>query len=83
MAHIQILFLEESYYYTMNYEPCRSVALQLDVVLVMEKDILEDLACMHSFAMKEVENGPTAYLVCLKHFETDSFALEVQVTKIQ
>ena len=39
-----ILFLEESSSYTMNYEPCRSVALQLGVVLVTEKDILEDIA---------------------------------------
>ena len=51
MAHIRILLLEESYY-TTNYEPCRSAALQLGVVLVTEKDILEDIASTHSFAMK-------------------------------
>ena len=53
MAHIHILFLEESYY-TTNYEPCQSVGLQPGVVLVTEKDILEDIACTHSysFAMK-------------------------------
>ena len=37
-AHIRILLLEESYY-TTNYEPCRSAALQLGVVLVTEEDI--------------------------------------------
>ena len=56
MAHICILLLEESYY-TTNYEPCRSAALQLGVVLVTEKDILEDIACMHSFAMKAYERS--------------------------
>ena len=44
LVHIHTLFLEESYYYTTNYEPCQSVALQLYVVLVTEKDILEDIA---------------------------------------
>ena len=82
MAHIYILFLEESYNYATNHEPCQSIALQLGVVLVTEKDILEDIACTHSysFAMKaytkEVENRPTAYPVRLKHFETDCCALE-------
>ena len=64
MAHIRILLLEESYY-TTNYEPCRSAALQLGVVLVTGKDILEP-ACTHSFAMKAYTyerngDGPTAY----------------------
>ena len=48
MVHIRILLLEESYYIT-NYEPFRSAALQLGVVLVTEKDILEDIAGMHAF----------------------------------
>ena len=82
MVHIRILLLEESYY-TMNYKPCRSAALQLDVVLVMEKDILEDIACTHSFGMKEVENGPTAYPVHLKHFETTALLSKAQVTEMQ
>ena len=73
MVHIRILLLEESHY-TMNYEPCRSAALQLGVVLVTEKDILKDIASTHSFAMKAYRyerngDGPTAYPVCLKHFE--------------
>ena len=82
MAHIRILLLEESYY-TTNYEPCRDAALQLGVVLVTEKDILEDIACTHSFAIKEVENGPTAYPVRSKHFETTALLLKPQVTEMQ
>ena len=88
MAHIRILLLEESYY-TTNYEPCRSAPLQLGVVLVTEKDILEDIACTHSFAMtesksvKEVKNGPTAYPVRLKHFEMIALLLKAQVTEMQ
>ena len=49
MAHIRILLL----YNTVNYEPCRSVALQLGVVLVTEKDILEDIAGLHTFLRYE------------------------------
>ena len=56
MAHIRILLLEESYF-TTNYKPCRSAALQLGVELVTEKDILEDIACAHSFAMKAYERS--------------------------
>ena len=55
MTHIRILLLEESYY-TTNYEPCRSAPLQLGVVLVTEKDILEDIACTHSFAISVKAN---------------------------
>ena len=43
MAHIRIILLLEESYYTTNYEPCRSAALQLGVVVVTEKDILEDI----------------------------------------
>ena len=87
MAHIRILLLEESYY-TTNYEPCRSAAMQLGVVLIMEKDVLEDIPCTHSFAMKaytyERNDGdrPTAYSVRLKHFETIALLSKAQVTKI-
>ena len=52
MAHIRILLLEEGYY-TTNYKPCRSAALQLGVVLVTEKDILEDIAGLHAFLRYE------------------------------
>ena len=86
MAHIRILLLEESCY-TMNYKPCQSAALQLGVVLVTEKDVLEDIACTHSFAMKAYAherngNGPTAYPVCLKHFETIALLSKARVTEI-
>ena len=40
MARIHI-FLKESYCYTMNYEPSQSIVLQLVLLLVMEKDILQ------------------------------------------
>ena len=56
MAHIQI-FLIESYCYAMNYKPCQSVKLQMGVVLVTEKDILEDIACTHSLAIKAYERS--------------------------
>ena len=51
-----VLLLEGSYY-TTNYEPSRSAALQLGVVLVTEKDILEDIACTYSFTMKAYERS--------------------------
>ena len=52
IAHIRILLLKESYY-TTNYEPFRSAALQLGVALVTEKDILEDIAGVHAFLCYE------------------------------
>ena len=83
MAHIHILFLEESYYYTTNYEPCRSVALQLGVVLVTEKDILKDIACTHSysFAMKAYERSGEQANRLSSTFKAFCFAFEVQVTE--
>ena len=84
MAHIRILLLEESYY-TTNYVPCRSAALQLGVVLVTEKDILEDIAGLHEFLRYTYErngDGPTAYPVHLKHFEMIALLSKAQVTDI-
>ena len=51
MAHIRILLLEECHctMITNHAEVLR--CMQLGVVLVTE-DILEDIACTHSFAMK-------------------------------
>ena len=57
MAHIRILLLEESYY-TTNYEPCRSTALQLGVVLYSNGGYTrEDIDCTHSFTMKAYERS--------------------------
>ena len=57
MAHIHILLLEESHctMITNHAEVLR--CMQLGVVLVTEKDILEDIACTHSFAMKAYERS--------------------------
>jgi len=71
----------------MNHEPCQSVALQLGVILVAEKDSLhafprdESLRKKWMKAVKQQRsnwNGPMANSVlCSKHFETACFALEV------
>ena len=85
MAHIHILFLEESYNYTTNYEPCRSAALQLGVVLVMEKDILEDIACTHShsFAVKVYERSGERANCLSSTFKAFCFALEGSSYRVQ
>ena len=62
MAHIRILLLEESYY-TTNYEPYQSAALQLGVVLRSNGEgytrgySLHAFLCYESIIMKEVDNG--------------------------
>ena len=57
MAHIRILLLEESHCTTITNHAEVLRCMQLGVVLVTEKDILEDIAFTHSFAMKAYERS--------------------------
>ena len=59
MAHIRILILEESIVQRLLLR-----CMQLGVVLVTE-DILEDIACTHSFAMKAYERSGERAANCL------------------
>ena len=51
-----------------------------------EKDILEDIACTHSFAMKANERSEeqaNRLSSMFKHFETIALLFEAQVTEMQ
>ena len=57
MAHLRILLLEESHCTMITIHAEVLCCIQLGVVLVTEKDILENIACTHSFAMKAYERS--------------------------
>ena len=94
LVYIKCMFLTENIAivlsYLMNQEPCQGIVLQLDVVLVVERDTMsfhdKNLCKKWIRAVKQQRSkwgGPTTNsLLCLKHFEQSALFLKALATKM-